>query len=179
MDSQTTSHRHQIIEVLLLAARWLLGGLFIYMGLHKVLHPIDFLKLVRQYEMVSSPVLLNSLAAALPWFEVFCGVLLVIGIAVRGTALVTLAMLIPFTIVVFHRAQGIAAATGILFCAVKFDCGCGGGEMFICRKLLENFGLMLLSILLLTGKGKLFAAQFSLPYFESPAPSGQLSGAPK
>jgi uncharacterized membrane protein YphA (DoxX/SURF4 family) len=162
MDPLPPNNRPRLFDLLLVAARWALGGLFVYMGLHKVLHPIDFLKLVRQYEMVNSYFVLNAIAAALPWFEIFCGLLLIAGIAVRGTALVTLAMLIPFTIVVFHRAQGIASAQGILFCAVKFDCGCGGGEMFICRKLVENAGLMLLALLLFTGRGKLFAARFRL-----------------
>ena len=34
------------------------------------------------------PVLLNSIAAALPWFEVVCGGLLLAGVAVRGSALI-------------------------------------------------------------------------------------------
>ena len=69
-------------------ARWWLGCVFIYMGLNKALpHPEYFLKLVRQYDMVTSPLLLNSIGAALPWFEVFCGLLLLVGVAVRGSAL--------------------------------------------------------------------------------------------
>src|SRR5436190_24048938 len=71
-------------------ARWFLGGLFIYMGVVKALNPAEFLTLVRQYNMVSVPFLLNSIAAALPWFEVFCGALMLTGVAVRGTALMLL-----------------------------------------------------------------------------------------
>ena len=37
---------------------------------------------------------MNALATMLPWFEVFCGVLLVLGIAVRGTALLLAGMLV-------------------------------------------------------------------------------------
>ena len=62
-----------------------------HMGLNKALHPEAFLKLVRQYELVQSPLMLNLIAAGLPWFEVFCGVLLVLGLAVRGSALKTTA----------------------------------------------------------------------------------------
>src|SRR5882724_22573 len=111
-----------------LAARWLLGGLFIYMGLNKALHPELFLKLVHQYQMISSPLLLNSIASALPWFEVFCGVLLVLGVVVRGSVLILVLMLVPFTILVLKRALGNAGAEGLPLCAVKFDCGCGTGE---------------------------------------------------
>jgi uncharacterized membrane protein YphA (DoxX/SURF4 family) len=133
-----------------LVARWLLGALFIYMGLNKALQPEEFLKLVRQYQLVQSPLLLNLITAGLPWFEVFCGLLLLAGIAVRGSALMLVVMLVPFTLVVLRRALAIHAAGDIAFCAIKFDCGCGTGEVFICRKLVENSLLTVLSLLLVT-----------------------------
>ncbi len=151
-----------------LLARWFLGGIFIYMGLVKALDPVTFLKLLREYEMVGNSVLLNSIASALPWFEVFCGVLLLTGVAVRGSALVLLAMLIPFTIIVLKRAWAIAAEDGIFFCAVKFNCGCGGGDVLICQKIVENTGLMLLALLPLAGHGKKWALRFSLWPVETP-----------
>src|ERR1043166_7367043 len=126
-------------------ARWVLGAVFIYMGLHKALHPVDFLKLVHQYELVHNPLLMNFIAATLPWFEIFCGVLLLTGVAVRGAALWLVLMLVPFTIIVLRRALAIHTAQAIPLCAVKFDCGCGNGEVWICRKLVENSLLILLS----------------------------------
>jgi uncharacterized membrane protein YphA (DoxX/SURF4 family) len=143
-------------------ARWSLGALFVYTGLEKGLDPVSFLKLVRQYDMVQTPFLLNSIAATLPWFEVFCGALLLAGIAVRGTALTLTGVLIPFTGVVWHRALILQGAKAIPFCAVKFDCGCGMGEEFICRKLLENAGLILLAFWLLAGRGRILALRYSL-----------------
>jgi len=145
-----------------LAARLVLGGLFIYMGLAKALHPVDFLKLVREYELFDNYFLLNFVAASLPWFEVFCGLLLVLGIAVRGSALAVLAMLAPFTVVVILRALDIAHTEGKPFCAVKFDCGCGTGEILICRKIAENFLLMLMCAWLLYSRGRLLALRFDL-----------------
>jgi uncharacterized membrane protein YphA (DoxX/SURF4 family) len=143
-------------------ARWFLGAWFIYMGSNKALHPADFLKLVRQYDVVQSSFLLNSIAAALPWFEIFCGLLLLAGIAVRGSALVLIGMLAPFTWFVFRRALAIHAAQAIPFCAIKFDCGCGNGEVFICHKLPENFALILLAVWLLAGRGRKLCARHSL-----------------
>ena len=137
--------RWRTSEVLAMLARFALGALFIYMGLQKALHPVEFLKLVRQYDALHSPLSLNLVASALPWFEVFCGVLLVLGIAVRGTAVMLLLMLIPFTLLVYLRAQAMRATGGLPFCAIKFDCGCGTGEVLICRKLAENALLMALS----------------------------------
>jgi uncharacterized membrane protein YphA (DoxX/SURF4 family) len=145
-----------------LLVRWFLGGLFIYMGLSKAVHPEVFLKSVHQYQMVSSPLLLNSIASALPWFEVLCGLLLLAGIAVRGAALILVLMLVPFTVLVLKRALGIAGAEGLPLCSVKFDCGCGTGEVFICRKVLENALLLLLSCWLMTGPGRRLALRYSL-----------------
>ena len=150
------------IDLATVAARWLLGALFVYTGLEKGLDPVSFLKLVRQYDVVENSLLLNSIAAALPWFEVFCGLLLLGGVAVRGTALILAGVLIPFTAVVWHRALVLQAARAIPFCAVKFDCGCGTGEVFICGKLLENAGLILLALWLLAGRGRLLALRYSL-----------------
>jgi uncharacterized membrane protein YphA (DoxX/SURF4 family) len=130
--------RSRTCDVAAVAARWLLGAVFIYMGLNKALHPVEFLKLVRQYNITDQYLFLNLVASALPWFEIFCGFLLVLGIAVRGTALLLVAMLVPFTILILQRALGIQHERGIPFCAIKFDCGCGAGEVLICRKLLEN-----------------------------------------
>src|SRR5438445_11021800 len=151
-----------VLDTFAVLARWLLGVLFVYMGLNKALHPVEFLKLVRQYEMVSSPFLLNSIAAALPWFEVFCGLLLLAGVAVRGTAVVLVAMLVPFTLLILKRALAVAAAQGLAFCMVKFDCGCGSGEVLICHKLLENCLLTLLACWLIAGASRKLSMRFSL-----------------
>ena len=149
-------------------ARWLLGAMFLYLGLNKALHPVEFLKLARQYDLTQDPLLLNSIAAALPWFEVFGGLLLLAGIAVRGTAFTLAVMLIPFTLLVLQRALHLEAARNIPFCAVRFDCGCGSGEEFICRKLAENLVLLALSLwLVIVGRGQQLSLRFKL--FNPPA----------
>jgi uncharacterized membrane protein YphA (DoxX/SURF4 family) len=126
-------------------ARWILGGLFVWMGLSKALDPVGFLKLVHAYDLVTSPLLLNLIASILPWFEMFCGLFLLLGVAVRGTALVSGVMLVAFTLLVLRRALVLHGSGSLSFCAIKFDCGCGAGEVFICRKLAENSFLALVS----------------------------------
>jgi uncharacterized membrane protein YphA (DoxX/SURF4 family) len=135
------------------AARWILGAAYVYMGGVKALHPAAFLKLVRQYDLFHHAGALDAIAAWLPWFEIACGLFLLAGVAVRGTALVSLALLLPFTAAVLHRALALKAALAIPFCLVKFDCGCGNGEEFICRKLAENAAFITLSFWLLTRSG--------------------------
>src|SRR5579859_3433405 len=132
-----------VLNLFTVLARWLLGVAFLFLGLAKALHPVDFLKLLHQYDLTQNAWLLNFIAAALPWFELFCGLLLLAGVAVRGTALLLLLMLFPFTAVVLHRALAIADLQHLAFCAVRFDCGCGQGEVLICRKLVENTILIL------------------------------------
>jgi uncharacterized membrane protein YphA (DoxX/SURF4 family) len=143
-------------------ARLFLGGLFIYMGLSKALHPVEFLKLVREYELTQNATLLNLIAATLPWFEIFTGLLLVSGIGVRGAGLLSAGMLIPFTLAVAQRAAAIHEANGTPFCGIRFDCGCGAGEVLICRKLAENIGLIILALLICFVRSPRGALRYSL-----------------
>jgi uncharacterized membrane protein YphA (DoxX/SURF4 family) len=162
MKTAQSFRNRTAVDVFTVLARWLLGAAFLYLGLSKALHPVEFLKLMREYDLTQNSLLLNSMAAVLPWFEVFCGLLLLLGVAVRGTAVVLVLMLVPFSLLVLHRALILQAAQAIPFCVVKFDCGCGAGEEFICGKLLENFLLVLLSGCLLAGRGRQFSLRFSL-----------------
>ena len=145
----SVSRRVRAAEVFAVLARWFLGGMFLYLGLNKALHPIEFLKLVRQYDVLQHHLLLNLVVATLPWFEIFCGLLLLLGVAVRGAAVMLVAMLVPFTVAVLLRALAMQEAGGLPFCAIKFDCGCGAGEVLICRKLVENVLLIALSAALM------------------------------
>ncbi|HKQ36627.1 MAG TPA: DoxX family protein [Verrucomicrobiae bacterium] len=154
--------RLRVADVAALLVRWVLGGLFIYMGLSKALHPVEFLKLVRQYNITDQHLVLNFIASTLPWFEIFCGLLLVLGIAARSTALLLVAMLIPFTLLILRRALAIHGAEHIPFCAIKFDCGCGAGEVLICRKLLENTLLTAVAIWLMFWRHHIVAVRAKL-----------------
>jgi uncharacterized membrane protein YphA (DoxX/SURF4 family) len=132
-------------------ARWVLGGVFITLGALKISDPVGFLKAVRQFGVVedTSPVLLNLMAALLPWVEVWCGLLLVLGVAVRGTALTLVVLLVVFTWAIATRTFAIHGAGGTALCAIAFDCGCGTGVVNACRKLAENTGLLALGVLVL------------------------------
>ena len=153
-----TSWRDRFI----LAARWLLAATFIYSGMAKALQPADFLKLIHEYDLVRAPLLLNLIAATLPWFEVFCGLLLAAGVAVRGTAVVAILMLVPFTGAVWQRALELQGVSGLAFCAIRFDCGCGTGEVAICRKLTENAGLICLATAVALSRDSLWAVRHRL-----------------
>lgn len=154
------------IHFFTLLARMALGGLFIYMGLSKALDPVSFLKLLRQYNMFDNYLALNVIALGLPWFEVFCGFFLIAGLAARGTALLLAIMLVTFTFVVIRRAIGIHELQHLPLCAIKFDCGCGSGEVYICKKVTENTGLIILALWIL------FASRSRQKPAAEPLPSG-------
>jgi len=133
-------------------ARFLLGAMLLYMGLSKAGDPVNFLKLLREYGMLASPQPLNLVAAWLPWWEMVCGLLLMANIALRGTALIVAGMFLFFCVAILLRALEIQSAMGIAFCAVRFDCGCGAGEVNVCRKLLENSAWFAISCWLLLSR---------------------------
>jgi hypothetical protein len=56
------------------------------------------------------------------------------------------------------RGVNIYHAKDIAFCAIKFNCGCGGGDVFICSKLVENVTLSVLAVLCLLSKSRRFCA---------------------
>jgi uncharacterized membrane protein YphA (DoxX/SURF4 family) len=135
------------IKWVAVVARCALGIAMLYFGLVKAAAPVAFLKVLREYDLTQNPQLLNVVAGALPWMEVLLGALLLCGIAVRGAAITTGVMLVSFTLVVLLRAVAIYQAGSNPFCTIKFDCGCGNGEVMICGKLLENGVLIGLSML--------------------------------
>ena len=114
--------RHRAANVVVVAGRWLLGAVFIYMGLNKALHPVEFLKLVRQYNVTDHYLLLNLVASALPWFEIFCGLLLVLGLAgwkkatilMRRLWVFGLILLIPHALVT--NFMEVRAQIGTMLC---------------------------------------------------------------
>jgi len=130
-----------------LAARAVLGAVFIYLGATKALDPVGFLKLVRQFDLLP-PLTLNLAAAVVPWCEIVFGALLLAGRFARGTALVSLLLLVAFTAAIVLRAVALHRSGTAAFCSLRFDCGCGTGEVLICLKLIENAGLCLLAALI-------------------------------
>ena len=128
-----------------IAARLVLGGIFVYLGAVKAADPVAFLKLARQFDVITTPPALNVIAAVLPWFEIVCGALLLLGIKPRAAALLQFILLLGFTALVVIRALAIHRTGGVPFCAIHFDCGCGTGEVLVCMKLIENLCLLVLA----------------------------------
>ncbi len=135
----------------LLLARLGVGGAFAYLAVLKLLaDPFDFLKLIRQYGFLPTepPIYLNATAALLPWLELVCAAALVLGVGVRGSALVVNGMLAFFSPMLLtyalHKYHNPPAGESYqTLCDVCFKCGCGPEAVCICRKLAENIALQI------------------------------------
>lgn len=93
--------------------RIVLGCVFIYASLDKIIHPDFFAEAVYNYQL-SPEVAVNLVAIWLPWLEFWCGVLLVLGLWVSGSILILSGLLL-----VFLSAMGINLARGL-----DIHCGC-------------------------------------------------------
>ncbi len=146
-------------HVPMLLARLVVGGVFLYLAFQKLGDPILFLKNIREYHLLpeSPPIFINLTAVALPWIEIVCGVLLIIGLWIRPAALIVLGMLLAFTPAILFRAIDVYTTQQIAFCAIAFDCGCGTGAINICKKIAENGSLILLSLVGVLSHSRRFA----------------------
>ena len=121
--------------------RMLIGGLFLYSGITKILQPLEFARNIAAYEML--PLFANVLiAATLPWVECICGLLLVIGWKARSAALVIVGMMVVFLI-----ALGSAMSRGLLIDCGCFNVGVSEDPPPLWISLIRDLGLLLLSLM--------------------------------
>jgi putative oxidoreductase len=127
-------------RTVLLVFRLVLGGLFVYAGVVKVLDPLDFAQNIRNYQLVGQS--LSFLAAViLPCLEILAGAFLIAGIWKRGASLVISGLL-----VFFIALTAVTMARGL-----DVDCGCFGA---VSRKaglgvILEDLAMLYLSLCIL------------------------------
>jgi uncharacterized membrane protein YphA (DoxX/SURF4 family) len=127
--------------------RVLLGAVFIWASVPKILNPQSFADIVANYRILS-PALVNPAAVILPWIEALCGVCLITGRLVRGSALIFVALMATFlTVTAFNIYRGL-----------DVNCGCfsvsaqeARGSQII--NLGRNFLLLVVGILVLQRAG--------------------------
>lgn len=95
--------------------RLILGGIFVYAGAAKIIHPAGFAADIGNYRMLPHE-WIHLLAITLPWIEVAAGLLLIAGVWKRASALLITAMLAVFIVAI---AQAVARNLNI-------ECGCFG-----------------------------------------------------
>jgi uncharacterized membrane protein YphA (DoxX/SURF4 family) len=96
-----------------LAIRVVLGAIFIYASIDKIIHPDAFARIIHNYRLFP-PAIINIIAIITPWIEILAGTLLIIGWKYRAANLIIFGMLVAFII-----ALSISYARGI-----NINCGC-------------------------------------------------------
>ncbi|HET9423451.1 MAG TPA: MauE/DoxX family redox-associated membrane protein [Nocardioides sp.] len=99
-----------------LAARLVVGGVWIYAGAIKLPDPDQSVAAVRAYELLPGETAV-TVGHLLPVLEVVVGAMLVLGVLVRGAAVVSALLFVVFII-------GIASVWSR---GIEIDCGCFGG----------------------------------------------------
>ena len=136
-------------ELLLLAARILLGFVFVFAAVSKTAEPESFAQAINNYKLLPE-FLINISAIVLPWIELCTGLLLLFGVSVRENSAILSGLLIIFISAIF-----ISLIRGL-----DIECGCFGtvdGSKVGILKILENAGLLVLSLLLLKYDSKLLS----------------------
>jgi len=127
-----------------LLGRLVLGVVLLLAGYLKAKAPAEAAMSVRAYEVLPISVA-NVLGYSLPWLEIGVGVLLIIGLAVKKSALIGGALMFLFIV-----AIGQAWARGL-----SIDCGCFGnggqvepGQTKYLEEILRDAGLTAIGIYL-------------------------------
>lgn len=102
---------------LLLFSRLVLSGVLIYAGGIKLIDPVQSRAAIVAYRLYLPEFFVKFATTALPAFEVAVGLLLLLGIFVRFSALATIALMVVFIIMI---AQ-------VWYRGFSIDCGCFGG----------------------------------------------------
>ena len=135
-EPAVATRRTQVLRLLAI----LVGALFIYAGVVKLVDPVRFASDITNYNLVSWPVAVR-LALYLPWIELFCGLGLVFYRLFSGALALTIAMM-----VIFIGASVITKARGI-----DVSCGCFGsisGNLSFTWHLVLDFVLLAVLIAL-------------------------------
>lgn len=126
-------------QFLLLIARLVVGGVFLFFSIGKLDNPAGFAKEIGNYDFLPY-FSLNFFAISIAWIELFIGLFLVLGIRVRSAAFISSALMVVFIIAIFS-----AMARGL-----NINCGCFSHQTAIVgwQKILEDFILLVLSLLI-------------------------------
>ncbi len=130
----------------LLISRIILGGLFVYASVDKIIDPLSFAQIIHHYRL-TPPNLINIIAVVIPWIEFVAGALLIFGFRVKASGLTINLMLVFFIILLSITA----------FRGINVSCGCFSTSTAVKSNLIiriiEDFGMLALGLhLVIFGK---------------------------
>ena len=94
-------------RILIGSLRLFLGGVFIWASIDKILHPLSFAVVIKDYQLLPLG-MVNLVAVVLPWIELFLGLALILGLWLPGSILLANVLLAVFTLaLLFNVARGL------------------------------------------------------------------------
>ena len=128
---------------LLMVCRLILGGVFIYASIDKIMNPGAFADILSNYNLIPDW-MIHPMAVWLPWLEMVSGVLMITGIFLPGSTVVLSGLLL-----VFIGALGINVLRGY-----SIDCGCfttarGGHQGDMIGLILRDIALLVPAMVIL------------------------------
>lgn len=108
------------LETLLVPARVLVGGVFFYSGLSKLIQPSEYFELAISFYRIIPDRLLHPIALVLPWIELISGTFLILGYCLIPTAVV-----LSILTGIFQLMLGQAIVRRVPI----DECGCFGGGL--------------------------------------------------
>ena len=124
---------------LIVIMRIILGVVFVYASIEKIIDPAKFARNISNYHIVPLGSE-NLIAIILPWIELLIGTGLILGFCVNGGTFISASLLIIFNLLIM---QAIIRGYNI-------ECGCGlkEGEMVGWTKFFENILLLFFAYLI-------------------------------
>jgi uncharacterized membrane protein YphA (DoxX/SURF4 family) len=126
-----------------------IGGLFIYAGVIKVMDPVEFAGDIDNYKTLPWPIGVG-LAFYLPWLEILCGFALITRVLYRGGVLILTVLMAVFILAtIVAKARGLDVSCGCFGHASQYlsfawhlalDFLLFGGLLFLWRTPLPNDG---------------------------------------
>lgn len=116
--------------------RVILGFLFLYASLDKIIYPSKFAEIIYNYRVL--PVeLVNICAILVPWIEVFIGIMLLIGIWVDASAFMLSGITFVFTFLIISA----------IFRGLNIECGCfsldAEGSLVSWKRVIEDIFILI------------------------------------
>ncbi len=106
--SKFLTNRHLVFLI-----RLVIGVVFIYAAVSKIAHPDQFARIIYNYHILPGGII-NLFALFLPWIEILCGFMLIIGFWHKSATVILGSATVIF----------IAALMVSLFRGVNIECGC-------------------------------------------------------